>query len=80
MCEIDVVPQRESPYTRETANNTILTFWQNGLFEPENAQAAVIALKSMSFDGKERLIADIRKHAETAVAGQDEQNREEDTE
>ncbi len=78
--DIDVVPQRESPYTRETANNTILTFWQNGLFEPENAQAAVIALKSMSFDGKERLIADIRKHAEAAVAGQDEQNREEDTE
>lgn len=61
--DIDVVPQRESPYSRETANNTILTFWQNGLFLPENSAAAVIALKNMSFDGKERLIKDIQKCA-----------------
>lgn len=58
--DIDVVPQRENPYTRETANNTILTFWQSGLLAPENADVSVVALKNMNFDGKDKLIRDIR--------------------
>lgn len=65
--DIDVVPQRESPYSRETVNNTILTFWQNGLFKPEERDAAAIALRAMSFDGKERLISELMRLGTGAV-------------
>ena len=58
--DIDVVPQRENPYSRETVNNTMLTFWNSGLFLPQNFDMAIAALKNMSFDGKEKLIRDIQ--------------------
>lgn len=61
--DVDIVPQHESPYSRETANNTIMSFWQNGMFEPASSDAAVTALKNMSFDGKEQLIDDIQRLA-----------------
>lgn len=57
--DIDVIPQRESPYQRETVNKTIMQFWQSGMLEPENIDSALIALKNMSFDGREQLIADL---------------------
>lgn len=68
--DIDVLPQHENPYSRENANNTILMFWQNGMFQPQNCDAAVIALKNMSFDGKERLIADLQKYRQQYAAVQ----------
>lgn len=62
--DIDVIPQRENPYTREKINNTILTFWQSGVFLPQNLQIAVIALKNMHFEGKEKLISDLQEFKE----------------
>ena len=59
--DIDVVPQRENPYTRETANNTILTFWNSGLFMPQNFDLSIMALKNMNFDGKDKLIKDLQE-------------------
>lgn len=59
--DIDVVPQRENPYTKESANNTILTFWGSGMFNPETYEQAIMALKNMNFDGKEKLIADMQE-------------------
>ncbi|MBQ3427384.1 MAG: hypothetical protein IJH37_09635 [Clostridia bacterium] len=61
MFDIDVVPQHEDPTSRETANGTIMTFYNSGMLAPENAAMAVTALKNMQFDGKEQLIADIEK-------------------
>lgn len=58
--DIDVVVQRENPYSRESINNTILNLWSKGLFSPNNRDMAVVALKNMQFDGKERLIADLQ--------------------
>lgn len=68
--DIDVVPQRENPYTRETANNTILTFWQSGLLAPQNFDMSVLALKNMNFDGKDKLIRDIRSLQEKLMQQQ----------
>ena len=64
MFDIDIVPQREDPYSRETANGTIMTLYNSGMLAPENSAMAVTALKNMQFDGKERLIADIEKMRE----------------
>ncbi len=60
MFDIDVVIQRENPYSRESINKTILNLWTSGLFTPDNRDTAVIALKNMQFDGKERLITDLQ--------------------
>lgn len=59
--DIDIVPQRENPLSRESTNNTILTIWNNGMLMPENSENSIIALKSMSFDGKEKLIGDLQE-------------------
>lgn len=73
--DISVVPQKESPYARESANKTIMSFWEGGMFNGENIPAAVAALKNMNFDGKEQLIADLGKlggnYGETQGQGND---------
>ncbi len=70
MFDIDVVIQRENPYSRESINKTIFELWQNGLFSPENKDFAVVALKNMQFDGKERLISDLQElYGREEVAG-----------
>jgi hypothetical protein len=58
--DIDIVPQRENPYTQETMNNTLLTLYQSGLLSPQNYETSVMVLKNMSFDGKNKLISDFR--------------------
>lgn len=72
--DIEVVPQTESPYTREQQNETMLTFWNSGFFLPENRDAALAALRSLDFKGKGKLIKDIKSlghEAEpTAKSGQ----------
>ena len=60
MFDIDVVIQRENPYTRENANNTLLDLWKNGVFNGDNRENALVVLKNMQFDGKERLISDLQ--------------------
>lgn len=78
MFDIDVVPQREDPYSRETMNGTIMTFYNSGMLSPENSQMAITALKNMQFDGKEQLIADLEKMREegTENAGYNLQNEQ----
>lgn len=60
MFDINVVIQRENPYSRENINTTMLDLWKNGLFSTENIQAAVVAMKNMQFDGKEKVITDLQ--------------------
>jgi hypothetical protein len=62
--DIDVIPQRDSPYARESANKTIMDFWNGGMFNPENMSCAIAALKNMNFDGKQKLIADMQTISE----------------
>lgn len=70
--DIDVVPQRESPYARETVNKTIMELWNGGVLSGEKAENAIIALKNMNFDGKEQLIADMQSLARSTVQTQQE--------
>ncbi len=68
MFDIDVVIQRENPYSRESINNTILQLWSSGVLSGENKDIAIIMLKNMQFDGKERLIADFQSLYESEEA------------
>lgn len=60
MFDIDVVIQRENPYSRESINKTIMELWSSGMFRGDNSEYALAAIKNMQFDGKERLISDLQ--------------------
>lgn len=57
--DVDIVPQRKNPITRESQNNTMLTLWNYGLMNPELYDQATVLLRNMSFDGAERFLADL---------------------
>lgn len=59
--DIEVMPQKESPFKREGNNKTIVELWNCGMFKPENADSALIAMSAMMFDGKEQLMEGIRE-------------------
>lgn len=59
--DIDVVPQRQNLYQRESQNQLFMQLWQSGFFAPGNIESALIVLKNMSFDGKEVLVQDLQK-------------------
>ena len=74
--DIDIVAQKENPFTRESQNSTMLALWDKGLFNPQLQQIAQIVLKNMNFDGREKILSDIqelieagkRANPETATA------------
>lgn len=51
-------------------NNTILTFWSSGFLVPDNIPLALIALKNMNFDGKEKFISDLKGYYDEYVSNQ----------
>lgn len=59
--DIDVIPQRENPFTKESNNQTIMNLWNGGFFLPQNFDVSIIALQSMNFDGKEKVIEQIQE-------------------
>lgn len=56
MFDIEVVPQRQNPYTKEMNNQTIMSLYGAGFFNPQNAEASIAALEVMQFDGKEKVM------------------------
>lgn len=58
--DIDVTIQRENPLSRESVNKTVLDLWTKGLISRENYGEAVVTLKNMQFDGREKLISDLQ--------------------
>lgn len=59
--DIEVVPERQNPSTKESNNQLVLELWQNGIFTCENPQRAIMMLESMSFDGKEQIIGRLKQ-------------------
>ena len=60
--DIQVVAQKENPYTRETNNQTINALWAQGYFLPDNMPISVFVLKAMNFDGRDRLIESMQEY------------------
>lgn len=57
--DIEIVPQRKNTYQKESQNQLFMTLWQSGFFNINNIDTSIIALKNMSFDGKDNLIRDL---------------------
>lgn len=55
--DIDIVPQKENPFTREAQNATLLSFWNSGLFNPQVLDTSMLVLQNLDFDGKDQLVA-----------------------
>ena len=64
--DIEVVPQRENEYTKETYNQLALQFLGNGMFNPQMADQTLLALDMMEFKGKEDLVQKINAGATMA--------------
>ena len=61
--DIMVRAQRENAYTKTAQNELAIQFYQLGFFQPEAADAALMALDMMDFRGKEELIEKVQQNA-----------------
>ena len=53
--DIDVRPQKKNAYSRESQNQTAMGLYAQGFFSPMNADASLVALNMMDFDGIEKV-------------------------
>ena len=59
--DIEIIPERQSPSSREANNQTILELWKSGILSQNSPDMAAVILESMNFDGKERIIEQLKK-------------------
>jgi len=59
--DIEIVPVRNNPSSKEQNNQVIMELWKSGFFRDDMLDSAVLALESMHFDGKELLIENMKQ-------------------
>lgn len=59
--DIEIIPERQNPASREANNQTILELWKNGLLSDASPEIAIVVLESMDFDGKERILEKLKQ-------------------
>lgn len=62
--DIEVVPQRDTPFQMESNNKTIMELWNSGIFNPDNIEGGIVAVSAMKFDGKEQLLEKLKEFRE----------------
>lgn len=60
--DIKVKAQRSSPFTTAANNQMMMDMFGAGMFAPANADASLIALEGMTFEGKEKIVEMIKKN------------------
>jgi hypothetical protein len=60
--DIEVDPQKESPYSKISQNELALQLYGAGFFNPQMMEQAVVALDMMDFRGKDKLKAQIEQN------------------
>lgn len=68
--DINVVPQKQNPFQREANNTTILQLWSAGFFNPQMIDVSVIALQQMHFDGKDKIVQELREYQDKIMQQQ----------
>lgn len=66
--DVTVHAEKQSPYAALASNERAKEMFAAGMFSPEMAPAALTAMSMMTFDGKERVMADIQKRYEETMA------------
>ena len=67
--DIEIIPERQSPTSRETNNQLILELWKSGILSNTSPDMAIVILESMNFDGKERIIEQLKLMKRKAEGG-----------
>ena len=60
--DVRVEVAKKSAYSRESQNQMALNFYSAGFFAPGNADTSLAALEMMEFDGKEKVIDQVRRN------------------
>ena len=60
--DIKVKAQKASPFATAASNEMMMNLYKLGFFSPQNADAALIALEGMSFEGKTKVEEMIKKN------------------
>lgn len=53
--DIQITAEKASPFSRAAQNETAKELYSLGLFQPENAQAALVCINMMDFEGKDSI-------------------------
>lgn len=60
--DIQIKAQKQSPFSTMEVNDRQMTMFKLGMFNPEAAPAAIPCVEGMSFEGKDELIATLKKN------------------
>lgn len=60
--DIEVVPQKQNPYSKNGQNETVMTLYNMGIFNPEMGDQALALVESMDFNQKDEVIEKIKKN------------------
>lgn len=65
--EFDVIlsVQRSNPFTKEQQNQTVMQMWSAGFFNPQTVDVTLVALELMQFEGKEKMVEQLRGFSQT---------------
>lgn len=66
--DIQVKAQRSNPFTTAANNQMMVDMFRMGAFAPEQAEAALVMLESMSFEGKDKVCEMIKQNSQMAQA------------
>ncbi len=61
--DVQVIAQKQSPYTKLSQNEMALQFFGAGFFDPRRADQALMCLQMMDFDRKEQVISLVARQA-----------------
>ncbi len=66
--DITLSVEKNNPYSRGQHNQLVLSLFQMGLLDPGNAQLGCFVIENLSFDGKDKILEQLRKAAESMQA------------
>ena len=61
--DVQVVAEKQSPFSRAAQNETIKELYNMGFFAPANAEPAIVALDAMEFEGKDAIKQQIQQNS-----------------
>lgn len=61
--DIQITAEKASPFSRAAQNETAKELYSLGLFQPENAQAALVCINMMDFEGKDSIKQQIMQNS-----------------
>lgn len=61
--DVQVVAEKQSPFSRAAQNETIKELYNMGFFVPANAEQAIVALDAMEFEGKDAIKQQIQQNS-----------------